>query len=94
LKIMPHCVFNKKDFIVIGVNVIVGVAKVWSWNTYLCAPSWNGIDIDKIVSMEVNHIVVNNSYLMHFTISHDYFVDYLFVVNFELGIKIHRIFVI
>jgi hypothetical protein len=91
---MPHCVFNKKDLIVVGVNVIVGVAKVWSWNTSLCAASWNDIDIDKIVSMEVNHIVVNNSYLMHFTISHDYFVDYLFVVDFELGIKIHRIFLI
>jgi hypothetical protein len=75
LKIMPRCVFNKKDLIVVGVNVIVGVAKVWSWNTSLCAPSWNDVDIDKIVSMEVNHIVVNNSYMMHFIISHDYFVD-------------------
>jgi translation initiation factor IF-2 len=28
LKIMPHCVFNKKDLIVADVNVIIGVAKV------------------------------------------------------------------
>jgi translation initiation factor IF-2 len=36
LKIMPHCVFNKKDLIVVGVNVIIGVAK-FEVGTPLCA---------------------------------------------------------
>jgi translation initiation factor 5B len=58
LRIMPQCVFNKKDPIVVGVDVIEGVAKV---GTPLCVPSRDGIDIGKIVSMEVNHKVVDTA---------------------------------
>ena len=29
LKIMPTCIFNKKDPIVVGVEVTEGIAKVW-----------------------------------------------------------------
>lgn len=31
LKIMPTCIFNKKDPIVLGVEVMEGIAKVHCW---------------------------------------------------------------
>ncbi|KAJ1264371.1 hypothetical protein BS78_09G258100 [Paspalum vaginatum] len=52
LKIMPNCVFNKKDPIVLGVDVLEGIAKV---GTPLCIPSKESIDIGKIASIEINH---------------------------------------
>ncbi|AQK92569.1 eukaryotic translation initiation factor 2 (eIF-2) family protein [Zea mays] len=52
LKIMPNCVFNKKDPIVLGVDVLEGIAKV---GTPLCIPSKEFIDIGKIASVEINH---------------------------------------
>jgi len=58
LKIMPQCVFNKKDPIIVGVDVLEGVAKV---GTPLCVPSREGIDIGKIASMEINHKVVDTA---------------------------------
>jgi translation initiation factor 5B len=58
LKIMPQCVFNKKDPIVVGVDVLDGVAKV---GTPICIPSREGIDIGKIASMEINHKVVDTA---------------------------------
>lgn len=52
LKIMPNCVFNKKDPIVLGVDILEGIAKV---GTPLCIPTKEFIDIGKIASIEINH---------------------------------------
>lgn len=52
LKIMPNCVFNKKDPIVLGVNVLEGIAKI---GTPICIPSKEFINIGKIASIEINH---------------------------------------
>uniref|UniRef100_A0A7S0PNH4 Eukaryotic translation initiation factor 5B n=1 Tax=Micromonas pusilla TaxID=38833 RepID=A0A7S0PNH4_MICPS len=52
LKIMPNCIFNKRDPIVVGVDVLKGIARV---GTQLCIPSQGFIDIGKIASMEHNH---------------------------------------
>ncbi|CAM6096724.1 unnamed protein product [Calypogeia fissa] len=58
LKIVPECVFNKKDPIIVGVNVLEGIAKV---GTPLCVPSREFIEIGKIASIEVNHKVVDTA---------------------------------
>ncbi|KAL3513864.1 hypothetical protein ACH5RR_026581 [Cinchona calisaya] len=52
LKIMPNCVFNKKDPIVLGVDVLEGIAKV---GTPICIPQKEFIDIGRIASIENNH---------------------------------------
>jgi translation initiation factor 5B len=52
LKIMPNCIFNKRDPIVVGVDVLKGIARV---GTQLCIPTQGFIDIGKIASMELNH---------------------------------------
>ncbi|KAK9109243.1 hypothetical protein Sjap_017303 [Stephania japonica] len=52
LKIMPNCVFNKKDPIILGVDVLEGIAKV---GTPICIPSRDFIDIGRIASIEINH---------------------------------------
>ncbi|KAL9666751.1 hypothetical protein QQ045_001090 [Rhodiola kirilowii] len=52
LKIMPNCVFNKKDPIVLGVDVLEGIAKV---GTPICIPQREFIDIGRISSIENNH---------------------------------------
>jgi translation initiation factor 5B len=52
LQIMPNCVFNKRDPIVVGVDVVKGVARV---GTQICIPSQGYIEIGKIASMELNH---------------------------------------
>ncbi|XAR67705.1 Protein-synthesizing GTPase [Bertholletia excelsa] len=52
LKIMPNCVFNKKDPIVLGVHVLDGIAKV---GTPICIPQRDFIDIGRIASIENNH---------------------------------------
>ncbi|KAI8012969.1 Eukaryotic translation initiation factor 5B [Camellia lanceoleosa] len=52
LKIMPTCVFNKKDPIVLGVDVLEGIAKV---GTPICIPQKEFIDIGRIASIENNH---------------------------------------
>ncbi|KZV23118.1 hypothetical protein F511_25079 [Dorcoceras hygrometricum] len=52
LKIMPNCVFNKKDPIVLGVDVLEGTAKI---GTPLCVPQREFIDIGRIASIENNH---------------------------------------
>ncbi|XP_074575005.1 uncharacterized protein LOC141831528 [Curcuma longa] len=52
LKIMPNCVFNKKDPIVLGVDVLEGILKV---GTPICIPSREFIDIGRIASIEINH---------------------------------------
>ncbi|XP_052200962.1 eukaryotic translation initiation factor 5B [Diospyros lotus] len=52
LKIMPNCVFNKKDPIVLGVDVLEGIAKV---GTPICIPQREFIGIGRIASIENNH---------------------------------------
>ncbi|KAI3876160.1 hypothetical protein MKW98_029112 [Papaver atlanticum] len=56
LKIMPDCVFNKKDPIVLGVNVLEGTLKT---GTPICIRSDSGesefIDIGQITSIQINH---------------------------------------
>ncbi|XP_042394188.1 eukaryotic translation initiation factor 5B-like [Zingiber officinale] len=52
LKIMPNCIFNKKDPIVLGVDIIEGILKV---GTPICIPSREFIDIGRIASIEINH---------------------------------------
>ncbi|KAJ6852308.1 eukaryotic translation initiation factor 5B-like [Iris pallida] len=58
LKIMPNCVFNKKDPIILGVDVAEGILKV---GTPICIPSRDYIDIGRIASMEVNHKQVDTA---------------------------------
>ncbi|XP_059446154.1 eukaryotic translation initiation factor 5B-like [Corylus avellana] len=52
LKIMPNCIFNKKDPIVLGVDIVEGIAKV---GTPICVPQQGFIDIGRIASIENNH---------------------------------------
>ncbi|KDD76282.1 hypothetical protein H632_c285p0, partial [Helicosporidium sp. ATCC 50920] len=52
LRIMPSCVFNAKDPIVVGVEIAEGIARV---GTPICVPSQGGIDLGKIASMEKDH---------------------------------------
>ena len=58
LKIMPNCIFNKRDPIVVGVDILQGVARI---GTQLCIPSQGFIDIGKIASMELNHKQVDKA---------------------------------
>ena len=51
LKIFPQHVFNKKDPIILGVEVLEGVLHV---GTPLCVPS-TGVDVGKVTSIENNH---------------------------------------
>ncbi|KAF8084986.1 hypothetical protein N665_0688s0007 [Sinapis alba] len=52
LKILPNCVFNKRDPIVLGVDVVEGILKI---GTPICVPSREFIDIGRIASIENNH---------------------------------------
>ncbi|GJW38029.1 eukaryotic translation initiation factor 5B [Tanacetum coccineum] len=52
LQIMPNCVFNKKDPIILGVDVIEGILKI---GTPICIPQREFIDIGRISSIENNH---------------------------------------
>ncbi|XP_057949347.1 eukaryotic translation initiation factor 5B-like [Malania oleifera] len=52
LKIIPNCVFNKKDPIVLGVDVLEGIARV---GTPICVPQRDFTDIGRIASIEFNH---------------------------------------
>jgi len=58
LKIMPGCVFNKKDPIVLGVEVVSGIARV---GTVICVPSQGYIDLGRIASLEHNHKAVEKA---------------------------------
>jgi translation initiation factor 5B len=58
LKIMPNCIFNKRDPIVVGVDVVRGIARV---GTQICIPSQGYIEIGKIASMELNHKQVDTA---------------------------------
>ncbi|KAL3632410.1 hypothetical protein CASFOL_025394 [Castilleja foliolosa] len=50
--LMPNCVFNKKDPIVLGVDVLEGIAKI---GTPLCVPQRGFIEIGRIASIENDH---------------------------------------
>ncbi|XP_027366313.1 eukaryotic translation initiation factor 5B isoform X2 [Abrus precatorius] len=52
LKILPNCIFNKKDPIVLGVDILEGTLKI---GTPICIPSREFIDIGRIASIENNH---------------------------------------
>ncbi|XP_057534084.1 eukaryotic translation initiation factor 5B-like [Amaranthus tricolor] len=58
LKILPNCIFNKKDPIVLGVDVLEGVLKM---GTPLCIPSQDFIDIGRVASIENNHKPVDTA---------------------------------
>nr|KYP50553.1 Eukaryotic translation initiation factor 5B [Cajanus cajan] len=52
MKILPNCIFNKKDPIVLGVDILEGILKI---GTPICIPSREFIDIGRIASIENNH---------------------------------------
>ncbi|OMO52019.1 hypothetical protein CCACVL1_29425 [Corchorus capsularis] len=52
LKILPNCVFMKKDPIVLGVDILEGILRV---GTPICVPQRDFIDIGRIASIENNH---------------------------------------
>jgi translation initiation factor 5B len=52
LRIVPNCVFNKRDPIIVGVDVVDGVLKI---GTPLCIPSKDGISLGKVSGIENNH---------------------------------------
>ncbi|KAK9830542.1 hypothetical protein WJX72_012372 [[Myrmecia] bisecta] len=58
LRILPTCIFNKKDPIVLGVDVEEGIAKV---GTPVCIPTQGGINLGRIASMELNHKPVDTA---------------------------------
>ncbi|KAJ9511273.1 hypothetical protein QJQ45_017131, partial [Haematococcus lacustris] len=58
LKIMPTCIFNQKDPIVLGVEVVEGIAKV---GTPICVPSKNNTMLGRITSLEFNHKAVDSA---------------------------------
>ncbi|KNA24578.1 hypothetical protein SOVF_014450 [Spinacia oleracea] len=58
LKILPSCIFNKKDPIVVGVDVLEGVVKM---GAPICVPSKDFIDIGRIASIENNFKPVDSA---------------------------------
>ncbi|VFQ84893.1 unnamed protein product [Cuscuta campestris] len=58
LKIVPSCVFNKKDPIVLGVDILEGIARV---GTPICIPSRDFVEIGRIASIENNHKPVDSA---------------------------------
>ncbi|XVF43788.1 hypothetical protein PTKIN_Ptkin02bG0068500 [Pterospermum kingtungense] len=58
LKILPNCIFNKKDPIVLGVDILEGIARV---GTPICIPQRDFIDIGRIASIENNHKPVDSA---------------------------------
>ena len=55
LKILPQYVFNKKDPIVVGVEVVEGTLRI---NTPICIPQLD-LDVGKVTRLEINHKEVN-----------------------------------
>lgn len=58
LRIIPECVFNKKDPIIVGVEVVEGIAKV---GCPLCVPSQGKIDLGRIAGLEKDHKAVDKA---------------------------------
>ena len=59
LRIIETCVFNKRDPIVLGVDIVDGIAKV---GTPLCVPSKGFVNIGRIASMELSHKPVQTAH--------------------------------
>ena len=55
LRILPNCIFNSRDPIIIGVTV-AGIAKS---GTQICVPSKKGLILGTIASLEANNRPVN-----------------------------------
>ncbi len=51
IRILPQHVFNQKDPIIVGVEVVEGILKV---GTPLCIPQLGGLHIGKVTSIESN----------------------------------------
>ena len=51
VKILPQHVFNQKDPIIVGVEVVEGILKV---GTPLCVPALGGLHVGKVISIESN----------------------------------------
>lgn len=58
LKILPNCVFNKKDPIILGVDVEEGILKI---GTPLVVPSAGGLLVGKVGSIEREHKEVDRA---------------------------------
>ena len=58
LRIVPNCVFNKRDPIIMGIDVAEGTLKV---GTPLCVPSKEFIFLGKVSSIEINHKPVTSA---------------------------------
>uniref|UniRef100_A0A061RKG6 Eukaryotic translation initiation factor 5B n=1 Tax=Tetraselmis sp. GSL018 TaxID=582737 RepID=A0A061RKG6_9CHLO len=58
LKIVPSCIFNKKDPIVLGVEVVEGIVKM---GTPICVPSQGKIDLGRVASLEKEHKAVDEA---------------------------------
>ncbi|KAK8488856.1 hypothetical protein V6N11_071056 [Hibiscus sabdariffa] len=58
LKILPNCIFNKKDPIVLGVDILEGILRI---GTPICIPQREFIDIGRIASIENNHKPVDSA---------------------------------
>lgn len=55
LRILPTCIFNKKDPIVMGVDIVEGTARI---GTPLAAQTEAGlVELGRIAGMEINHKV-------------------------------------
>jgi translation initiation factor 5B len=52
LKILPQHIFNKKDPIVVGVEVLEGTLRL---NTPLCIPQLGMLDVGVVTRLEINH---------------------------------------
>ena len=51
IKILPQHVFNQRDPIIVGVEVVEGILKV---GTPLCVPALGGLHVGKVISIESN----------------------------------------
>ncbi len=56
LKIIPQYVFNKKNPIIVGVDVVEGVVKV---GTPICIPEQDGLEIGRVIGVEKDKKVVD-----------------------------------
>ncbi|OQR72505.1 eukaryotic translation initiation factor 5B-like [Tropilaelaps mercedesae] len=52
LRVLPNCIFNKRDPIIVGVMVEAGIVKLGS---PLCVPSKENLFIGTVSSIEINH---------------------------------------
>jgi translation initiation factor 5B len=51
IRILPQHIFNQKDPIIVGVEVVEGILKI---GTPLCVPSLGGLHVGKVTSIESN----------------------------------------